>query len=169
LRERQKGEVMLVYKLLFRGHDGKMLGPISIKEWDTSGEWMPDVGRPVHCISGYYGLDRKQLERYMDMGCDASRHPDEYDLYIIEIEGEVNYSDKYAGSRARIVKHLGPITEFLRECKLLQTFPCGCMPECNFLTYYFDCGNYVYMERGQTRCDRIHFDIDKIPELNSED
>jgi hypothetical protein len=159
-----------LYKILYQD----VFGPFSNAPWDTSGEWMPDVGVPIHCESGYYGVQKKEIEYWL-VGI-SSGYRDRakfYSLYEIELDGMIReWGDKIAGSTARVVRRLGNIEEFLKRPKIKEVKLWGDFKlwgEYKFVTY--TCGHYRTFAPNDTiedTCLSIHIDLNKIPELSNE-
>jgi hypothetical protein len=149
-----------LYKILYR----EVFGPFSCAVWDTSGTWMPDVGEPVICRTGYYGVPKSHLHYWMNGICGGYRDQAKfYTLYEIELGGQIKeWPDKSAGSTARIVRRLGNMEEFLESPELIRVVG---MP---YRLATYSCGHeYTVssLEPAKKVCPYIHLNKNKIPDL----
>jgi hypothetical protein len=144
---------MKLYKIL----TGDNRGPISRYKWDMSGNWMPDVGTPSFCRNGYYGMQKQEISSFLE----SLSSWEEYNLWIIEIEGAVmHFKDKWAGSRARIIRLLGDLKGFMEPGT-------QCSDEYYGSMMAYTCGDYHYssMYIHPTTCPHTHLNVDLIPDL----
>jgi hypothetical protein len=152
---------MLAYKILVNGK-----GPYSHHKWTT--EWMPDVGEPIHCVSGYYGIAKENIAEWareicFEMDSDPSEDALKFlELWVVELEGVVDFGDKVAGSTARLVHSLGTMDTMMRESKGVYALQCKCTPTCGLYTTTFDSCDHVYFGDKVEKCGYLHFDVPEI-------
>jgi hypothetical protein len=159
---------MLMYKILVKGK-----GPYSGHRW--SEEWMPDVGSPIHCRTGYYGIRAKDVEYWVTDILTFQFLSDDVklstlELWIVELGGTiVDYGDKVAGSTARLVRNVGMLDQFTGGSHPIEKIePCSCnSPYCTYQQVQYTCGNTTVINRRvkpSERCQQRHFNF---PELDN--
>jgi hypothetical protein len=154
---------MLVYKILVNGR-----GPYSKYTW--SKEWMPDVGTPQHCKTGYYGLRKNEIEEWAEdiMWMGTKLLLSGMQLWVVELGGTIeDFHNKVAGSTARLVRQLGTLDQFRVVSEFKEFLPCKCGEEsCDILiATYTKCDHSHFINKRDRikPCQKLHFEV---PDVN---